>query len=50
MSKTRIMTQDEDEDENTGNDEYTSRLEAELADIKGELAALRQLFEEHYQT
>ena len=34
----------------TAEDEHTSNLEAELADIKGELAALRQLFEEHYQT
>jgi voltage-gated potassium channel len=40
---------DEEEEEDTGEDEYTSRLEAELADIKGELAALRQLFEERYQ-
>jgi voltage-gated potassium channel len=39
----------EQEEEDTGEDEYTDRLEAELADIKGELAALRQLFEERYQ-
>ncbi len=39
----------EDKDEETDEDEYTSKLEAELAAIKGELAALRQLFEERYQ-
>ena len=39
----------EEEDEDIDDDEYTSRLEAELADIKGELAALRQLFEERFQ-
>ena len=41
--------EDEDEDENTAEDEYTTKLEEELIAIKGELAALRQLFEEHYQ-
>ena len=43
--------QDDDSDEDEGNveDEYTSKLEAELADIKGELTALRKLFEERYQ-
>lgn len=39
----------EEEDQDTNEDEYTSKLESELADIKGELAALRQLFEERYQ-
>jgi len=39
---------DADEDGNTDEDEYTSKLEAELVAIKGELAALRQLFEERY--
>ena len=38
--------QDQDNDE----DENTSNLEAELTAIKGELAALRKLFEERYQT
>jgi voltage-gated potassium channel len=41
---------DEDEDEGNVEDEYTSKLEVELVAIKGELAALRQLFEERYQT
>lgn len=40
---------DENEDEDSVDDEYTARLEAELAAIKGELTALRQLFEERYQ-
>jgi voltage-gated potassium channel Kch len=40
---------DEDEDDDTAEDEHTSKLESELADIKGELAALRQLLEERYQ-
>ena len=39
----------EEEDQDTSEDEYTSKLESELAAIKGELAALRQLFEERYQ-
>ncbi len=39
----------EDENEDTAGDELTGRLEAELTAIKGELAALRQLFEERYQ-
>ena len=38
--------EDEDEDGGTDEDEHASNLESELADIKGELAALRQLFEE----
>ena len=38
-----------DQNEDTAGDEYTSGLEAELAAIKGELTALRQLFEERYQ-
>jgi voltage-gated potassium channel len=42
--------QDQDEDEDEDEDETTSNLEAELAAIKGELAALRKLFEERYQT
>jgi len=41
---------DADEDEDTAEDETTSNLEAELVAIKGELAALRKLFEERYQT
>jgi voltage-gated potassium channel len=41
---------DAGEDEDTAEDETTSNLEAELVAIKGELAALRQLFEERYQT
>jgi len=40
---------DADEGEDTAEDEMSARLEAELAAIKGELAALRQLFEERYQ-
>ena len=42
--------QNTDADEDNAEDETTSNLEAELATIKGELAALRKLFEEHYQT
>ncbi len=43
--------QDEDKDEDEENDEdETTNLEAELATIKEELAALRELFEERYQT
>jgi len=42
--------QNTDADEDNAEDETTSNLEAELASIKGELAALRKLFEEHYQT
>jgi voltage-gated potassium channel len=38
-----------DEDEDNDEVETTSNLEAELAAIKGELAALRKLFEERYQ-
>ena len=41
---------EQDQDEDTAEGETTSNLEAELAAIKGELAALRQLFEERYQT
>jgi voltage-gated potassium channel len=41
---------DENENDGTAEDQTTSNLEAELAAIKGELAALRQLFEERYQT
>jgi voltage-gated potassium channel len=40
---------DADKDEDTVEDEDTSNLEAELVAIKGELAALRKLFEERYQ-
>jgi hypothetical protein len=40
---------DADENEDTAGDETSSNLEAELAAIKGELAALRQLFEERYR-
>jgi voltage-gated potassium channel len=40
---------DTDQDEDVVDEETTTRLEAELAAIKGELAALRQLFEERYQ-
>jgi voltage-gated potassium channel len=40
---------DADEDEDNVEDQTTSNLEAELAAIKGELAALRKLFEERYQ-
>ena len=39
-----------DENEDDAEDETTSNLEAELVAIKGELAALRKLFEERYQT
>jgi voltage-gated potassium channel len=39
----------DNEDEDNFDDEYTAGLEAELAAIKGELTALRQLFEERYQ-
>ncbi len=42
--------QDKDEDEDNAEDESNSNLEAELVAIKGELAALRKLFEERYQT
>ena len=38
-----------DEDEDTANNEQISNMEAELTAIKGELAALRKLFEERYQ-
>ena len=38
-----------DEDEENAEDETTTSLEAELAAIKEELAALRKLFEERYQ-
>jgi voltage-gated potassium channel len=41
--------EDQDQDEDNVDDEYTARLETELTAIKGELAALRQLFEERYQ-
>jgi voltage-gated potassium channel len=41
---------DADEDEDNHKVETTSNLEAELVSIKGELAALRKLFEERYQT
>jgi voltage-gated potassium channel len=41
---------DADEDDDNAEDEDTSNLEAELVAIKGELAALRKLFEERYQT
>ena len=41
---------DEDENEDTAEDEHASKLETELAAIQGELAALRKLFEERYQT
>jgi voltage-gated potassium channel len=40
---------DSDEDDDNAEDEDTSNLEAELVAIKGELAALRKLFEERYQ-
>ena len=40
---------DADEDEDTAEDEHISNMEAELTEIKGELAALRKLFEERYQ-
>ncbi len=43
--------QDEDVDEDEENDEdETSNLEAELAAMKEELAAIKQLLEQHYQT
>ncbi len=42
--------QDKDEVEDNTEDETNSNLEAELASIKGELAALRKLFEDRYQT
>jgi voltage-gated potassium channel len=41
---------DANDDEDNAEDEHTSNLEAELVAIKGELAALRKLFEERYQT
>jgi voltage-gated potassium channel len=41
---------DANNDEDNAEDEHTSNLEAELVAIKGELAALRKLFEERYQT
>ena len=41
--------QDKDADEDDAEDETTPNLEAELASIKGELAALRNLLEERYQ-
>lgn len=41
--------QDNHADEDNAEDEATSNLEAELVAIKGELAALRKLFEERYQ-
>ena len=42
--------QDSNEDEDNVEDEHAAKLEAELEAIKGELAALRQLFEERYQS
>jgi voltage-gated potassium channel len=42
--------QAQNDDGDTVEDEHSSNLEAELADIKGELTALRKLFEERYQT
>ena len=43
--------QDEDVDEDEENDEdETSNLEAELAAMKEELASIKQLLEQHYQT
>jgi voltage-gated potassium channel len=42
--------QDQDNDDDNAEDEDSSNLEAELVAIKGELAALRKLFEERYQT
>jgi voltage-gated potassium channel len=42
--------QDQGNDADEDEDETTSNLEVELAAIKGELAALRKLFEERYQT
>jgi voltage-gated potassium channel len=44
------LDSDADEDEGNTEDEHTTNLEAELVAIKGELAALRKLFEERYQT
>jgi voltage-gated potassium channel len=41
---------DANDDEDNAEDEHTSNLEAELVAIKGELASLRKLFEERYQT
>ena len=41
---------DADEDEDNAEETSTSNLEVELVAIKGELAALRKLFEERYQT
>src|SRR6266496_2636448 len=42
--------EDNDEDEGNAEEETTTNLEAELAAMKEGLAALRKLFEEHYQT
>ena len=42
--------EDNDEDEGNDEDETTSNLEAKLAAMKEELAVLRKLFEERYQT
>jgi voltage-gated potassium channel len=41
--------EDHDEDEGNAEEETTTNLEAELAAMKEELAALRKVFEEHYQ-
>ncbi|HXZ05387.1 MAG TPA: ion transporter [Ktedonobacteraceae bacterium] len=41
--------ENEENDEDTIDDETASKLEDELVAIKGELAALRKLFEERYQ-
>jgi voltage-gated potassium channel len=42
--------EDNDQDEELDEDKTSTNLEAELATIKEELAALRELFEERYQT
>jgi len=39
-----------DEDEDNAEDETTTNLEAELAAMKEELASIKQLLEQHYQT
>jgi voltage-gated potassium channel len=42
--------EDKDEDEENAEDETTTSLEVELAAMKEELAAIKQLLEQHYQT
>jgi len=46
----RVTGENENDEENEEDEEDSTNLEAELAAMREELAALRKLFEEHYQT